>query len=142
MVWTSWWFRCLQQGRPGLDPWVGKISWRRQWQPSPVFLPGKSNGQRSLVGYSPCGRKESDTTEQLHFHFSFIFVTLHNYFIFQTVINIWYYSTDFKLLFLRFLSPFLLLLSLSLFFFFSFFGEKAQRPHEDLSWAAGEGAAP
>ena len=35
------------------DPWVGKISWRRKWQPTPVFLPGKSHGQRSLAGYSP-----------------------------------------------------------------------------------------
>ena len=47
-----------------LDPWVGKISWRRAWQPTPVFLPGKSHGQRSLVGYSQYGRKESDTTEE------------------------------------------------------------------------------
>ena len=39
--------------------------------PTPVLLPGKSNGQRSLVGYSPWGRKGSDTTEQLHFHFTF-----------------------------------------------------------------------
>ena len=47
------------------DPCVGKIPWRRAWQPTPVFLPGKSHGQRSLVGYSPWGRKESDTTERL-----------------------------------------------------------------------------
>ena len=44
--------------------------WRRQWHPTPVFLPGKSHGWRSLVGCSPWGRKESDTTERLHFHFS------------------------------------------------------------------------
>ena len=43
---------------------------RRQWHPTPVLLPGKSNGQRNLVGCSPWGHKESDTTEQLHFHFS------------------------------------------------------------------------
>ena len=43
--------------------------WRKAWQPTPVFLPGESHGQRSLVGYSPRGRKESDTTERLHFHF-------------------------------------------------------------------------
>ena len=42
----------------------------RQWQPTPVLLPGKSHGQRSLVGCSPWGRDESDMTEQLHFHFS------------------------------------------------------------------------
>ena len=41
--------------------------WRRKWQPTPVFLPGKSHGQRNPVGYSPQGRKESDMTEQLHF---------------------------------------------------------------------------
>ena len=44
--------------------------WRRQWHPTPVLLPGKSHGWRSLVGCSPWGCKESDTTEQLHFHFS------------------------------------------------------------------------
>ena len=43
-------------------------TWRRQWQPTPVLLPGKSHGQRSLVGCSPWGREESDTTERLHFH--------------------------------------------------------------------------
>ena len=48
------------------NPWVRKISWRRKWQPTPVDLPGKSHGQRSLVGYSPQGRKESDTTKQLN----------------------------------------------------------------------------
>ena len=42
---------------------------RRQWQPTPVLLPGEPHGQRSLVGYSPWGRKESDTTERLHFTF-------------------------------------------------------------------------
>ena len=41
-------------------PWVGKILWRREWQPTPVFLPGEPHGQRSLVGYSPWGRKELD----------------------------------------------------------------------------------
>ena len=46
-----------------------QYSWRRQWHPTPVLLPGKSHGQRSLVGCSPWGRYESDTTEWLHFHF-------------------------------------------------------------------------
>ena len=45
-------------------------SWRRRWHPTPVLLPGKSHGWRSLVGCSPWGRQESDTTERLHFHFS------------------------------------------------------------------------
>ena len=43
---------------------------RRKWHPTPALLPGKSHGRRSLVGYSPWARKESDTTEELHFHFS------------------------------------------------------------------------
>ena len=43
--------------------------WRRQWHPTPVLLPGKSHGQRSLVGCSPWSRQESDMTERLHFHF-------------------------------------------------------------------------
>ena len=49
----------------GFDLWVGKIPWRRKWQPTPVFWPGKSHGQRSLKGYSPWGHKEPDTTERL-----------------------------------------------------------------------------
>ena len=48
------------------DSWVGRILLRRKWQPTPVFFPGKSHEQRSLVGYSPWGHKESDTTEQLN----------------------------------------------------------------------------
>ena len=55
--------------RPRFDCWVGKIPWRRKWQPTPVLLLGKFHGWKSLVGYSPWGRKESDTTEPLHFHF-------------------------------------------------------------------------
>ena len=51
---------------PVLDPRVGKIPWRRKWQPTPVFLPGKSDGPRSQAGYSPWGHKELDTTEQLN----------------------------------------------------------------------------
>ena len=49
--------------RRRFSPWVGKIPWRREWQPTPVFLPGKSHGQKSLAGYSPWGRKELDMTE-------------------------------------------------------------------------------
>ena len=47
----------------GLIPGSGRFPWRRAWQPTPVFLPGKFHGQRSLVGYSPWGCKESDMTE-------------------------------------------------------------------------------
>ena len=48
--------------------WVRKILCRRKWQPTPVFWPGESHGERSLVGYSPQGCKESDTTDQLGAH--------------------------------------------------------------------------
>ena len=47
------------------DPWIGKILWRRKWQPTPVFLLGEFHEQRSLAGYSPWGHKELDMTEQL-----------------------------------------------------------------------------
>ena len=52
------------QERPEFDPWMGKIPWRREWPPTPVFLPGEFHGQRSLVGYSPWGCRESNMTEQ------------------------------------------------------------------------------
>ena len=51
--------------RPRFNPWVGKIPWRREWQLLPVLLPGEFHGQRSLVGCSPWGRKQSDMIEQL-----------------------------------------------------------------------------
>ena len=53
----------LQCGRPGFDPWVGKIPWRRAWQPTLAFLPAESQGQKKLVGYSPQVHKEWDTPE-------------------------------------------------------------------------------
>ena len=66
-------------GRPGSNPWVGKIPHRREWLPTPVLLLGKSHGQRSLAGCSPCGRKDSDMTEWLtlspFFFFPFIFIS-------------------------------------------------------------------
>ena len=62
--WLRWQSVCLQCRRPGFDLWVGKIPWRRKWQPTPVLLPGKFHG--CLVGYSPWDREESDMTEQLH----------------------------------------------------------------------------
>ena len=55
--------RVKQCRRPRFDPWVGKIPWRREWQPTPVLLLGKPHGWRSLVGYTPWGHKESETTE-------------------------------------------------------------------------------
>ena len=55
--------QCMRCKRRRFTLWVGKIPWRRKWQPTPVFLPGESHGKRSLVSYSPWGHKESDTTE-------------------------------------------------------------------------------
>ena len=55
--WLSGKESACQCRRPGFAPWVGKIPWRRKWEPTPVFLPGKSHGQRSLVGDSPWGHK-------------------------------------------------------------------------------------
>ena len=62
LVAQQWRIR-LQCKRPKFDHWIRNIPWRRAWQPTPVFLPGDSHGQRSLAGYSPWGRKESDMTE-------------------------------------------------------------------------------
>ena len=89
---SQWWFQTLTQlpalppvtalpelvGFPGgsssqesarnacrFNPWVRKIPWRRKWQLIPVFLPGESNGQRSLVGYSPWSHQELDTTKAI-----------------------------------------------------------------------------
>ena len=64
------WWLCVKEStcqcrRPGFNPCVGKVPWRRDWQPTPVFLPGEFHGQRSLVGYSPWGHKELDITERL-----------------------------------------------------------------------------
>ena len=58
--------QCRKCKRRDFDPYIRKILWRRAWQPTPVFLPRKSHGQRGLVGYSPWGQKESDTTEHAH----------------------------------------------------------------------------
>ena len=61
-------YQCRRCGRWGFNSWVGKISWRRKWEPAPVFLPEKSHRQGILVGYSPWGHKESDTIEWLSTH--------------------------------------------------------------------------
>ena len=55
-------------GDPGSNPGLGRFPWSRKWHPTPVLLPGESHGQRSLVGYSPWGCKESDTTEKVQIH--------------------------------------------------------------------------
>ena len=61
---------------PEFNPWIGKTPWRRAWQPTPVFLPRESHGQRSPAGYSPWGRKESDMTERST-HLSLTIATFH-----------------------------------------------------------------
>ena len=73
----------------GFDPWVGKIPWRRKWYPIPIFLPGKSHGQRRLVGYSPWGHKESDTTEQLNNVPIYIYIYTYTYTYIYTRILEW-----------------------------------------------------
>ena len=55
--------RCRKHRRPRFDPWGRKIPWRRAWQPTLIFLPGESDGQRSPAGYCQYGHEESDTTE-------------------------------------------------------------------------------
>jgi len=61
-----WWLSCKESAcqcrRYGFNPWVGKIPWKKKWEPTPVFLPGELHGQRSLEGYSSWGHKELDTT--------------------------------------------------------------------------------
>ena len=57
--------QCRRHRRCGFSPWVGNIPWNRKCQSISVFLPGQFHWQRGLAGYSPWGRKESDTTEQL-----------------------------------------------------------------------------
>ena len=64
--WLSGKESACQSRRHGFSPWVGKIPWRRKWQSIPVFLPGKSHGQRNLAGYTPGAHKESDTTQWLN----------------------------------------------------------------------------
>ena len=63
--WLRWQRICLQCRRPGFEPWIRKIPWRRGWLSTPVFLPGEFHGQKSPAGYSPSGCKALDMTEQL-----------------------------------------------------------------------------
>ena len=80
--------------RPGLHPWVDKIPWRREWLPTPVFLPEEPQGQRSLMGYSPWGPKELDTTEWLtlltiYIVFTTTYITLDIVSNLQMVLSTW-----------------------------------------------------
>ena len=60
--------QCRRYKTPGLNPWVRKTPWRRAWQPTPIFLPGESHGQRSLVGYSPGVAKSWAWLTRLNVH--------------------------------------------------------------------------
>ena len=66
----------MQCRRSGFDPWVEKIPQGREWQPTPVFLPGEFHGQRSLASYNPWGREESDMAEQLSLSFQIYMIKL------------------------------------------------------------------
>ena len=73
--------QCTRRRRCRFDPWVGKIPWRRAWQPTPLFLSGESHGQRSLAGYRPWGCKEQDMTEHTCIWLSILyyFLLYHKY---------------------------------------------------------------
>ena len=89
--WLSGKESTCQCRRCGFDPWVGKIPCRRKWQPTPVFLLGKSHGQRSLAGHSLWGRKESDITEQLsmaYFLYNWRFVPLNSPCLFSPITHL------------------------------------------------------
>ena len=73
---TKWWLpQWLNNNLPAItgdvgdarfDPWVGKVPWRKKWQPTPVFLPGETHGQRNLVGYSPWSHRVGHDLQQLN----------------------------------------------------------------------------
>ena len=67
-IWKFWVHEVLKPSLKDFEHNFASISWKRKWQSTPVFLPGKPHGRRSLVGYSPWSRKE-DPTEQRYFHF-------------------------------------------------------------------------
>ena len=75
--WLRWYRIYLQCRRSEFNPWVGMIPWRREWLPTPLFLPGEIHGQRSLVGYRQWNHKESDMTEWLTLSLS-LFTFLHS----------------------------------------------------------------
>ena len=68
--------QCRRHKRCRFDPYVGKIPWRREWQPTPVFLPGESLGQRSLADYSLYCHKESDVTDVTEYARTYIHMSV------------------------------------------------------------------
>ena len=91
--------------RLGFNSWVGKILWKRKWQPTPVFLPEKFHGQRILVGYSPRDRKESNTAEHAHTHNIFISFRNHSFSLGISILSLFQYYCWFLLIF-SFILPF------------------------------------
>ena len=81
--------QCRRYRRCGFDPEVGKIPWKRKWQPILLFLPANSHVQRCLVGYSLWGHKECNTTGYIHIAFPFIVITKD-----KENVNIWYNSLE------------------------------------------------
>ena len=92
LIRLPWWLSskepACQCRRHRFDPWVGKIPWRSKWQPTRVFLLGESLGQRSLVGYSPWGRKESGMTEQLNTSNQISFLKMTKKLVLLSILNI------------------------------------------------------
>ena len=88
--------QCRRHRRCRFDPWGGKIPWRRKWQPTPVFLPGESHGQKNPMGYSPWGCKELDTTEWLSTHAQHNHSCRNHVFTRQCIFKIFTFSRDVK----------------------------------------------
>ena len=80
--------QCRRHKRHGFSPWVGKIPWRRAWQPTSIFLPGEFHGQKSLVAYSPWCHKQLDMTEAAE-HAHIVILWKQGYFN-GDVIKIWW----------------------------------------------------
>ena len=89
--------QCRRHRRWRFDPWGGKMPWRRKWQPTPVFLPGESHGQKSPMGYSPRGCKELDTTEWLSRQAQHNHSCRNHVFTRQCILKIFTFSRDVKL---------------------------------------------
>ena len=91
--------QCRRHRRCGFDPWVGKSSWSEKWQPNSVFLPGKFQGWRSPVGYSPWGCKEWNTTEH-HWCVLIIWMTKYMFFLINHNItpHILYFCTNLSIM--------------------------------------------
>ena len=120
----------MQCRRPGFDSWVGKIPWRRKWQPTPVSLPGESHGQRSLAGYSLWGRKSQTRLSTQHTQNANCPLILIHLFSFSLKViitrNSWYFWFGFMVLLhmpptIYYLSIILLLFCINRIIYFNYF---------------------